>query len=84
MATKFEITPSPHIPSRLNASRRVAGGRILWTLPSAYLPKKPDCGELLRQSIIERDAFDADLRIIGYGLALAYLFVVVFQIARVL
>ena len=55
-------------------------GRINWITPEAY---RPNCGEMLRQSIIERDERDADLRIIGWGLALAYLFVVVFQIARV-
>ena len=75
-------TPPSRNPLAANMRPVEVAGRINWITPEAY---RPNCGEMLRQSIIEREReFNADLRIIGYGLALAYLFVVVFQIARVL
>lgn len=46
----------------------------------------PDPIEMLRASIVEREAqaeFNKDLRIIGYGLAFAYAWVVVFRIAQI-
>ena len=48
MTRHFTITPSPHIPSRLNASRRVAGGRVNWITPEAYETVIVDTGEWLR------------------------------------
>lgn len=50
------------------------------------LPDYPvDPVELLRKRQIEREQeeFDRDLRIIGYGLAAAYLWVCVFRLAQI-
>lgn len=45
---------------------------------------RPDLYQLRAERLAEQaqDDFDADLRVIGWGLAAAYLFVVIFRLAQ--